>query len=400
MFPTIAIGVAFILHAFLASWSSVKVHATLTNITIDDTNSTFWTWAGTTWHAVTPSTPCSTCTAQPDPKLAYNSTWHDGSLLSGAFTFQGTAVYIYGIDVLNFEAGNISFAFSNPSMTGFHYYGGSSYVYNSLFFSAGNLDSTVQHTVTWLIETSAGGGHAGLFDYAVVTLSQSDPSSSTAGSQTLGGSSPSSSSTTSSGSATSTSPATTTAHKSNVSIIAGAVVGVVGGLAILGALFICLRCRRSPAGQPILSDVIPHESHETPPAGTAAPTNYSIEPYQPPEHPSAPPTPALAQPRPFFSSEASLESLTMSAVPSAPVSTGTAMSSTPVSTAAMLSEPASTAPMPSAPIPTASASSDSKPAPVVMTWDPHNADGRAWDLEERLRHLEDLAAASHPPAYS
>ncbi|KAJ7491836.1 hypothetical protein B0H11DRAFT_2228636 [Mycena galericulata] len=80
MFPTIAIGVAFILHAFLASWSSVKVYATLTNITIDDTNSTFWTWAGS-WHTVTPSTPCldPECSAQPDPGLAYNSTWHDGS---------------------------------------------------------------------------------------------------------------------------------------------------------------------------------------------------------------------------------------------------------------------------------------------------------------------------------
>ncbi|KAJ7500745.1 hypothetical protein B0H11DRAFT_1994280 [Mycena galericulata] len=389
MFPPIAIGVAFILHAFLASWSSVKVHATLTNITIDDTNSTFWTWAGT-WNAVTPSTPCPACTAQPDPGLAYNSTWHDGSLRSGAFTFQGAAVYIYGIDVLN--PGNISFAISNPSTTGFHYYGGSGFVYNSLFFSASNLDSTVQHTVTWIIESSSVGG---------VTLSQPDPTSSipssntnTAGSQTLSGSSPS---TTPSGSAT-PSPAAVTAHKSKAGAIAGAVVGVVGGLAILGALFIFLRRRRSPAGQPIPSDAIP-EPYQTRPAGRAAPTNYSIEPYQPPEHPSAPHTPALAQPRPFFSSEASLEAPTMSAVPSAPVSID-AMSSAPVSTAAMSSEPVSGAAMPSAPIPTASASFDSKHGPVVMAWDPHHPDGgRTRDLEERLRHLEDLADAS-PPAYS
>ncbi|KAJ7491837.1 hypothetical protein B0H11DRAFT_2398007 [Mycena galericulata] len=298
----------------------------------------------------------------------------DGSLRSGAFTFQGAAVYIYGIDVLVPQAGNISFAVtSNPSIAGFHYYGGSGYVYNSLFFSASNLDSTVQHTVTWILETSSFGGGAGLFDYAVVTLSQPDgtssiPSSltntSTAGSQPLGGSSPS---TPPSGSAKSPSPSAATAHKSNTGAIAGAVVGVVGGLAILGALFIFLRHRGSPAGQPIPSDPI-SQPYQTPPAG-------------------------------FFSSEASPETPTMSAVPFAPVSMA-AMSSAPVSTASMWSEPVSTAPMPSALIPTASTSSNSKHAPVVMTWDPHHpGGGRTRDLEERLQHLEDLAAAS-PPAYS
>ena len=90
----------------------------------------------------------------------------------------GTAVYIYGIDVLN--PANVTFAMSNPSIASFHFYSGSGYVYNSLFFSATQLDPSVQHTVTWLMETSSVGGGAALFDYAKVTISQADVSSSSA----------------------------------------------------------------------------------------------------------------------------------------------------------------------------------------------------------------------------
>jgi hypothetical protein len=80
--------VFLILCAFLASSSSGQAYAVLTNITIDDTNNAFWTFVGS-YSAVTPSTPCSACFAQPDAGLAYNSTWHDGSGLSGSFVFQG-----------------------------------------------------------------------------------------------------------------------------------------------------------------------------------------------------------------------------------------------------------------------------------------------------------------------
>ncbi|KAJ7500755.1 hypothetical protein B0H11DRAFT_2376390 [Mycena galericulata] len=259
MAPASAIGVDLILYTLLAFWSSAQVHATLTNITIDDTNSTFWTWVGA-WNAVTPTTPCPDCAAKPDPALVYNSTWHDGSLLSGAFTFQGTAVYIYGIDISRpNSAGTILFTLINTSVTAFHDDFAEDYVYNSLYFSATDLNSSIQHTVTWILETNPGNG-AGLFDYAVVTVNQEDTESSTAPSE--------------SATPTASPAAPGNAH---TAAIVGAVVGAVGGLALFSALFIFLRRRRIAA------------------------TSYSIEPYTPTERVSAPLAPALVHHRPFFS---------------------------------------------------------------------------------------------------
>ncbi|KAJ6627815.1 hypothetical protein B0H10DRAFT_310518 [Mycena sp. CBHHK59/15] len=174
-------GLSSAVLAFRVLSGTTQASAHLANITIDDTNSTFWTWAGS-WHAVTPSTPCTNCFAQPDPSKAYDSTWHDGSLRSGSFSFQGTAVYIYGIDV--FDPANISFSLNDPALTSFHYYAGQDYQYNSLFFQAAGLTSDVQHTVTWVLETSAAGGGAGLFDYAVVTVDEPDPTTSASASNT------------------------------------------------------------------------------------------------------------------------------------------------------------------------------------------------------------------------
>ncbi|KAJ7814610.1 hypothetical protein B0H14DRAFT_3476903 [Mycena olivaceomarginata] len=157
------------------------VQAALTNVTIDDTNSNFWTFAGS-WHAVTPTTPCDGCFAQPDPGLTHNSHGTTANFVSGSFTFQGAAAYIYGIDVA--DPANISFAMNNPTKESFHYYSGGGYVYNSLFFSATSLDPKAQHTVTWILETSSNGGGPGLFDYAVVTVDQATDSSSSSASST------------------------------------------------------------------------------------------------------------------------------------------------------------------------------------------------------------------------
>jgi len=231
-----------------------QAHAALTNITIDDTNSTYWTFVGS-YNAVTPSTPCSGCVAQPDPTLVFNHTWHDGALRSGSFVFQGTAVYIYGIDVV--DPANITFAMNNPSVTSFHYYSGDGYIYNSLFFSATNLDPSVQHTVTWLMETSSNGGGSALFDYAKVTIDQADASSSSAsnsksssaGSTTGGASLTSSPSSASSPSPNGTargvvspSPSSTTSgtvspikSHSKTCATVGTMVAVVVGLALFGA---------------------------------------------------------------------------------------------------------------------------------------------------------------------
>ncbi|KAJ7443168.1 hypothetical protein B0H11DRAFT_2291837 [Mycena galericulata] len=163
-FPYFSAGAALILHAFFAA----PAFAASTNITVDDTDSTVWTFVGT-WSAVTPATPCPGCFAQPDPKLVYNSTWHDGTLVSGSCTFQGSAIYIYGIDMTATSGTNISFSMNNPPTAGFHYFGDTGTTYNVPFFSATNLDSSVEHTVTFIGETTLAGAGAMLFDYAYYT---------------------------------------------------------------------------------------------------------------------------------------------------------------------------------------------------------------------------------------
>ncbi|KAJ6595799.1 hypothetical protein DFH09DRAFT_1024671 [Mycena vulgaris] len=178
MRPYFSVGLALFLHSFSPN---AQAYAALTNLTIDDTNSTFWNFAGS-WHAVTPSAPCDGCLDQPDASQVYNSTWHDGALRSGSFTFQGSAVYIYGTDV--FDPANISFSMNNPPITSFHYYSGTSFRYKSLFFKATGLDANAQHTVTWILEQSSAGGIAASFDYAVFTVDQAEPSSSVSPSST------------------------------------------------------------------------------------------------------------------------------------------------------------------------------------------------------------------------
>ncbi|KAJ6536199.1 hypothetical protein B0H19DRAFT_383109 [Mycena capillaripes] len=181
MIPTV---VALVLSAFLAWSSGGQVHAVLTNTTIDDTDFQHWSY-GTlqqgAWTSVTAQTLCPNCSAQPDPTKVVNQSWHDGYRTTGAFAFQGSAVYIYGIDW--FDDSNVTFAMENPPLTGFHYWRGSGYVYDVLFFSATGLDPTVQHIVTWVNTPGEADNGSMLFDYALVTVDQPQ-SSSASGSST------------------------------------------------------------------------------------------------------------------------------------------------------------------------------------------------------------------------
>ncbi|KAF7368622.1 hypothetical protein MVEN_00186100 [Mycena venus] len=192
--------------------------ATLTNVTIDDTDLSYFTWTEDTdvfpqptipWAAITPTTPCDYCSAQPQTTDIHNQTWHDGSNNSaGSFTFQGQAVYIYGISQAN--SVNTSFTMDG-NVSAFHYYTGSAqFVFNSLFFSAKDLTPNVNHTVSWVLHATNTSGvtGAGLFDYAVITVDQTQSSSS----------SPSSSST------SPPSPAPPSKSKSKAGPIAGGVV--------------------------------------------------------------------------------------------------------------------------------------------------------------------------------
>ncbi|KAK7064667.1 hypothetical protein R3P38DRAFT_54297 [Favolaschia claudopus] len=340
----------YLVASIFYAWALIQRVSATHNVTIDDSDLDHWTFVGS-YHAVTPTSPCKECLAKPDPGLAFNSTWHDGSLSSGSFQFQGSAVYIFGIDVVN--PANVTFVLANPNRNGFHYYGGSGFVYNSLFFSATDLDPTVQHTVTWLMEKSSGGGSAALLDYAVITVEDASSSS------VSGGPSSSSSGPTNSESA-SPSPNTnilpSQKSKSNAGAIAGAVVGVLALLAILGGLFIFWRRKR----------LVDREAQKDDLSG-----NYLVEPYQPTVLPPSPPS---LQSRPAFHSPPS---------DSGSVSMSMVAQSTSVSTGPSMDRKGGSAP---------GWTSRSEDSSSQAAADPA--------VEERLRHLEQVVNASQPPRYS
>ncbi|KAJ7657780.1 hypothetical protein DFH06DRAFT_1197118 [Mycena polygramma] len=350
--PFVSASATLVLHTFLAT----RAFAVSTNITVDDTNSTVWNFVGG-WSAVTPSTPCPGCFAQPDPSQVFNSSWHDGSVVSGSVTFQGSAVYIYGIDMTATSGTNISFNMNNPSTAGFHYFGATGTTYNVPFFSATKLDPSVQHTVSFIGQTSLTGAGAMLFDYAVITVDE-QAAASLSSSATL-----STSSTSPSPSSTAT-PAPT--RKSKTGAIVGAVLAVVLGMALLGGIFLFLRRRSRRRAAFAQSNIDIDPGYDGAVAGrrfSRSSAGLIVEPYQP----------------------MSVDSLR------GPSFRAEAVSVSGVSTAAT--------PSASSPPATETTRSDSKtpPAPVVLAWDPNAARARESDMEERLRHLEALV---RPPEYN
>ncbi|KAJ7605924.1 hypothetical protein FB45DRAFT_1041839 [Roridomyces roridus] len=321
------------LSVFLLILSST--YAGLTNLTIDDTDTTHWTFVGS-WNVITPATPCPLCVAQPDANLAHNSTWHDGGTRSGSFSFQGTAVYIYGIDIHN--PANVSFQLSDSSINGFHFYSGSDpYVYNSLFFEATNLDASVPHSITWLMEAnSIGGGESALFDYARVTVDQDDLGSKSSGSSIASATSSATNISSSPAPSQSETPSSVaTAHQKAIGrTMVGAVVGALGGIALFAVAVGCILLRRRRCAK--LNNTEEGISPEI------------LEPFQLPRDGSTPPTKLKAD-----------------LLVSSPGSTTTAQTPSPASVS-----------------PSEGSGTTGHPA-----------------LEERLRSLEQFAA-TFPPAYS
>ncbi|KAF7363736.1 hypothetical protein MSAN_01031400 [Mycena sanguinolenta] len=174
-------------HSFIVLLYAFSASGGLTNTTYDDSDSSF-TFSGA-WTAITPSDPCSSCATKPDTSQIHGGTWHDGnyrdgasSFTTGTFTFQGSAVYIFGIDQDSSEA-DIVFTLGDIQKT--HHYtgtgsGSNQFAYNALFFSATGLPSDQTQTVSWVFsldptEVAAGKGEQiGLFDYAVVTTGEED----------------------------------------------------------------------------------------------------------------------------------------------------------------------------------------------------------------------------------
>ncbi|KAJ7479223.1 hypothetical protein FB451DRAFT_1556867 [Mycena latifolia] len=181
--------VALLLLLLLPSYS--HVNGVITTTKIDDTDPRFS--FPPNWNAITPSTPCGGCEAQPDNvSEIYEGTWHDGSYMAGAaqqttgsFTFTGSAVEIYGIDMDRSQA-NIVFTLGSTTAT-HHYSGTTRFSYNILFFSASGLAADQSHIVSWVLETEATEAAAGvnlqdaLFDYAIVTSGTADSAGSNDG---------------------------------------------------------------------------------------------------------------------------------------------------------------------------------------------------------------------------
>ncbi|KAJ6543371.1 hypothetical protein DFH09DRAFT_1088809 [Mycena vulgaris] len=147
------------------------IHTTnviLTSLTIDDTNTTYFTWPeGPTqrspvWANASTANPCVYCAAHPegdDPTTIYEGTWHDGSVGSTrSLTFQGALAILRR-----------------------RYPGPSQFVLKALLFEAKDLAPGENHTVSWLLSKSSTNGTSALFDYAVVTMDTSgiSPSSPT-----------------------------------------------------------------------------------------------------------------------------------------------------------------------------------------------------------------------------
>ncbi|KAJ7253857.1 hypothetical protein C8J57DRAFT_1076565 [Mycena rebaudengoi] len=150
------------------------VAAVPTNVTIDDADLAYFTWSASTsstsapWAAIAPGAPCNFCSAQPPTTDIQNQTWHDGTnLSSGSFVFQGSDVYIYGIDLAN--PANISFALDGKPREAHHYAGPDRFVFRALFFAAHDLVPGVNHTVEWAVHATKTNGSTALFDYVVFT---------------------------------------------------------------------------------------------------------------------------------------------------------------------------------------------------------------------------------------
>ncbi|KAJ6525764.1 hypothetical protein B0H19DRAFT_591399 [Mycena capillaripes] len=166
-------------HSFIVLLVAVLASGAITNTTIDDSDSSF-TFTGT-WNVITPNSPCNGCSSQLNASQTNGGTWHDGNYqdgapvgTSGSFTFQGSAVYIFGIDQAVSQP-DIAFTLGNVQQV-HHYTGTVQYVYNALFFSAEGLDPDQTHTVDWVFNLADTGVvmQVALFDYAIVTSGKED----------------------------------------------------------------------------------------------------------------------------------------------------------------------------------------------------------------------------------
>ncbi|EJD35765.1 hypothetical protein AURDEDRAFT_175161 [Auricularia subglabra TFB-10046 SS5] len=219
----------------------------LLNVTIDDTLGDNLSgekpeYKGKDWRPRSVGgTPCTVCSAQPDPTFVVNGTWHDQLTFSGeepatiSFTFSGTAVYVFcivpnGIPLTPINVTRLSF-YLDDSVSGSYLHHVDKtldqYLYNQLVFNRDDLTAG-NHTLR-IANQPADTGSLILFDYAVYTTEVSDAPVSASPSAEVSSTSAASPSKTP---ASAPSPVGVDGeHPANIKLIVGVSVG--GGLAAL-----------------------------------------------------------------------------------------------------------------------------------------------------------------------
>jgi len=120
-------------------------------ILVDDSSS-LWTYTGG-WNVRSPSTPCPSCRANPDPSQAYNHTWHDTTdpSSSASITFKGVSVAVYSILPIGPPIEQYLFSLNGVASTPFVYNDSNppaTYSFNTQILSASSLNSQASTTLT------------------------------------------------------------------------------------------------------------------------------------------------------------------------------------------------------------------------------------------------------------
>ncbi|KIP04302.1 hypothetical protein PHLGIDRAFT_201496 [Phlebiopsis gigantea 11061_1 CR5-6] len=172
------------LYALLHSFGTVISVVSLSiNTTVDDMDDQIQYSPSGSWNI---GPDCDTCQVQPNAAQAYHSSWHDATFdpsdsklsmpQSIAFSFTGTAIYVFGIfchNSSNPTTGQSYFLYLDGNYTGRLSFappaaGGEYFIYNYLLFSSGTL-SNGPHSFE--LQNGQLGGVASLvlFDYLIYT---------------------------------------------------------------------------------------------------------------------------------------------------------------------------------------------------------------------------------------
>ncbi|KAG8767971.1 hypothetical protein FRC15_005359, partial [Serendipita sp. 397] len=230
------------------------------NITVDDADpkiiySSGWSIGNT----------CTACVAQPDKALTYGATWHDTTrdrnttVKSVEYSFEGTAIYVYGI-IINIVRTDSVFTTNNnlslwidghlASVYQHQPLNTNSYEYDVPVFALSGLSPSTHLARVDLEESSVF-----LFDYLIYSTPEATSTSSPVASPNTRSVSSATSRSTSNGAnsgndaGVSSASNETSSSSPNVAAIVGAVFGVAAFLILLGIFLFLLKKRKKDGRQ-------------------------------------------------------------------------------------------------------------------------------------------------------